>query len=336
MSVDLSTRYLGLKLAHPLMPGAGPLSTDIGNVRRLEDAGAAAIVLRSLFEEQITGQELGAARHLYGHAESPEAQSWFPDTDVFALGPDEYLELVRRVREAVAVPVIASLNGTTPGGWIRYARAIEEAGASALELNLYEVPTDVEATAVAVEGRLLELVRQVRASVRLPLAVKLSPFFSSLPAFVRALEKAGADGVVLFNRFYQPDIDLEALDVRRALRLSDPSELPLRLRWLAVLSPQTRLSLAASGGVHSSEDALKAVMAGAHAVQMVSALLQRGPKHFEQVLAGVRRWLVEHEYESLETARGSMNLARCPDPAHYERGNYMALLNSWQGSPDWG
>jgi dihydroorotate dehydrogenase (fumarate) len=330
VSLDLSTRYLGFELAHPLIAGAGPLSSALGSVRALEDAGAAAIVLRSLFEEQITGQQLGAARHLYGQAEHAEAQSWFPETEVFALGPDEYLELVRGARAAVKVPVIASLNGTTPGGWVRYARLMQEAGASALELNLYDVPTDPAADAAAVEGRLLELVRQVSAGTSLPLAVKLSPFFSSLPAFVRALEGAGADGVVLFNRFYQPDIDLEALDLQRSLRLSDPSELPLRLRWLAVLSPQTKLSLAASGGVHGGRDALKALMAGAHGVQLVSALLQHGPKRLRLVLAELRAWLEEHEYDSLATARGSMNLARCPDPAHYERGNYMALLGSWQ------
>ena len=336
MSVDLSTRYLGLDLAHPLMPGAGPISTDLGAVRRLEDAGAAAIVLRSLFEEQITRQELGAARHLFGHAEHAEAQSWFPETEVFAQGPEEYLEHVRRVRTAVGVPVIASLNGTTPGGWVRYARLMQDAGASALELNLYDIPTEAESDSAAVEGRLLELVREVRASVSLPLAVKLSPFFSSLPSFVRQLETARVDGLVLFNRFYQPDIDTEALELRRTLRLSDSSELPLRLRWLAVLSPSTRLSLAASGGVHLAEDVLKALMAGAHAVQMVSALLQRGPQHLKHVREGLAHWLEVHEYASLESLRGSMNLARCPDPAHYERGNYMAVLNSWEAVPDWG
>ena len=329
MSLDLSTSYLGLQLQHPLIAGAGPLSTSAGQVRALEDAGAAAIVLRSLFEEQITGVQLGAAKHLYGHGESAEAQSWFPDTDVFALGPEEYLELVRAARTAVKVPVIASLNGTTPGGWVHYARLMEEAGASALELNLYDIPTDRNCDAASVEGRLLGLVRDVRAAISIPLAVKLSPFYSSLPAFVQQLEHAGANGVVLFNRFYQPDIDLEALDLQRTLRLSDSSELPLRLRWLAVLSPQTKLSLAASGGVHGGRDALKALMAGAHAVQIVSALLQHGPKRLRLVLSEMRTWLEENEYDSVATLRGSMNLARCPDPAHYERGNYMALLGSW-------
>ncbi|MBK7644915.1 MAG: dihydroorotate dehydrogenase-like protein [Planctomycetes bacterium] len=330
MSLDLSTRCLGLTLANPLVAGAGPLTANLDTIRALEDAGAGAIVLRSLFEEQITGRELGAAKHLYGHAPSAEAQSWFPDVDAFALGPDEYLEHVQRARAAVRVPVIGSLNGTTRGGWVHYARLIEEAGASALELNLYDVPTDPAADSIAVEDRLLGLVRDVRAAISIPLSVKLSPFFSSLPAFVRELEHAGANGIVLFNRFYQPDIDLEALELQRTLRLSDSSELPLRLRWLAVLSPITPLSLQASGGVHHGRDALKALMAGAHAVQLVSALLQRGPGHLAQVLTEMREWLLEHEYDSIETLRGSMNLKRCPDPAHYERSNYMALLGSWQ------
>ncbi|HTE05988.1 MAG TPA: dihydroorotate dehydrogenase-like protein [Planctomycetota bacterium] len=333
--MDLSTDYLGLHLAHPLMPGASPMADDLDAVRRLEDAGASAIVMRSLFEEQIEGEQLGAARHLFGHCESAEAATWFPDTDVFALGPDTYLEQIRAIRAAVHVPVIASLNGTTPGGWTGYAQLMEEAGASALELNLYDVPTNPDENAAAVESRLLEVVAQVRGHVALPLAVKLSPSFTALPHFVRALELAGVDGVVLFNRWYQPDIELESLEVRRTLHLSGPSELPLRLRWLAILSPFTGLSLAASGGVHAAPDAIKALMAGAHAVQMVAALLQRGPQHLGVVLGDLRTWLEEHEYASLQQLVGSMNLARCPDAAHYERGNYMALLQSWHTSPAW-
>jgi dihydroorotate dehydrogenase (fumarate) len=330
MAVDLRTRWLGLDLAHPLLPGASPLCDDLDGARRLEDAGASALVLRSLFEEQIAGEQLGAARHLYAHGEHREAHSYFPDTDVFALGPDSYLEHVRKLRERCSLPVIASLNGTTPGGWTGYARRIEEAGASALELNLYEVPTDPEQNAAAVERRLEDVVREVRLATSLPLAVKLSPFFSALPAFVRRLEKAGVEGMVLFNRFYQPDIDVETLDVRRTLLLSDSSELLLRLRWLAILSPHTKMSLCCSGGVHEVADALKALMAGAHAVQMVSALLQHGPAHLRTVLSSLRTWLDDHEYVSLGQLVGSMNLARCPDPAHYERGNYAAILQSWQ------
>ncbi len=333
--MDLRTTYLGLDLAHPLMPGASPMADDLDAVRRLEDAGASAIVMRSLFEEQITGEQLGAARYLYGHAESSEATSWFPETDVFALGPDTYLEHVRRLRAAVAVPVIASLNGTTAGGWTAYARLMAEAGASALELNLYDVPTDPDEDATAVERRLLELVAEVRASVQLPLAVKLSPSFTALPHFVSRLQRAGADGVLLFNRYYQPDIDLENLELQRTLHLSDSSELPLRLRWLAIVSPTTSLSLGCSGGVHTAADAIKALMAGAHAVQLVSALLRHGPGHLTTVLDGLRTWLEEHEYESMQQLVGSMNLARCPDASHYERGNYMALLNSWHVSPEW-
>jgi len=333
--MDLRTRYLGLELAHPLMPGASPMADDLDAVRRLEDAGASAIVMRSLFEEQITGEQLGAARHVYGHAESSEATSWFPETDVFSLGPDTYLEQVRRIRAAVAVPVIASLNGTTPGGWTAYARLMADAGASALELNLYDVPTDPDEDSAAVENRLLELVSEVRAAVRVPLAVKLSPAFTALPHFVTRLEHAGVDGVVLFNRYYQPDIDLESLELKRSLHLSDSHELAQRLRWLAIVSPVTRLSLGCSGGVHTAADALKALMAGAHAVQLVSALLRHGPDYLTTLLVQMRLWLEEHEYESMPQLVGSMNLRRCPDAAHYERGNYMALLNTWHVSPEW-
>jgi dihydroorotate dehydrogenase (fumarate) len=333
--MDMSTTYLGLHLAHPLMPGASPMADDLDTVRLLEDAGASAIVMRSLFEEQISGEQLVAARDVYGHCESAEAATWFPDTDVFALGPETYLEQLRRIRDAVAVPVIASLNGTTPGGWTEYAQLMAEAGASALELNLYELPTNPDEDAASVERRLLEVVEEVRERVTIPLAVKLSPSFTALPHFVRALELVGVDGVVLFNRWYQPDIELESLELRRTLRFSEPSELPLRLRWLAILSPFAGLSLAASGGVHSAPDALKAMMAGAQGVQMVGALLQRGPQHLGVVLAGMRDWLEEHEYSTTKQLIGSMNLARCPDAAHYERGNYMAMLQAWHTSPAW-
>ncbi|MBL8695201.1 MAG: dihydroorotate dehydrogenase-like protein [Planctomycetes bacterium] len=336
MSAQLRTRYLGLDLKNPIVAGASPLSDDLDAVRRLEDAGASALVMRSLFEEQITGDQLGAHRHLYGHAESAEAQSWFPETDVFSLGPEEYLERVRKTREAISIPVIASLNGTTPGGWTKYAGFLQEAGAAALELNLYDIPTNPDANALDVELRQLEVVRGIREAVKLPVAVKLTPFYSSLPNMIRELERIGAQGAVLFNRFYQPDIDIENLEVHRALRLSDPVELPLRLRWLAILSPTTSISLAASGGVHEATDALKALMAGAHAVQVVSALLMRGPAHISVMLAEMNHWLADHEYTSIEQLQGSMNLKRCPDASHYERGNYMSLLQSWHVTPQWG
>jgi dihydroorotate dehydrogenase (fumarate) len=330
--MDLSTTYLGLRLAHPLMPGASPMVDDLDTVRRLEDAGASAIVMRSLFEEQITREQLAAHRHLDGPSESfAEALSYLPPTDAFAFGPDTYLEQLRRIRAAVGVPVIASLNGTTPGGWIDYARLMEQAGAHALEVNLYVIPTDPEQSGHAVEEQSLAVVRAVTAAVTIPVAVKLSPFYSSLPHFVRRVEAAGARGVVLFNRFYQADIDVETLGLARVLALSDPSELLLRLRWLAVLSGRTGLSLAASGGVHGPLDAIKAMMSGAHAVQMVSGLLIHGPARLRSVLAGICAWLEEHEYDSFAQMCGSMSLARCPEPSAYERANYMTLLQSFHG-----
>jgi dihydroorotate dehydrogenase (fumarate) len=330
--MDLSTTYLGLPLAHPLMPGASPMADDLDTVKRLEDAGASAIVMRSLFEEQILREQLGAAANLHAHDDAfAEALSYVPPTSVFALGPDTYLEQLRRIAAAVDVPVIASLNGTTPGGWTAYARLLEQAGADAIEANLYVIPTDPEESGQAVEERMLAVVASVAGAVKIPVAVKLSPFLSSLPHFARRLSLAGARGVVLFNRFYQPDIDVEDLDVVRALHLSDSSELLLRLRWLAVLSGRTPLSLAASGGVHTAIDAVKAMMAGANAVQLVSALLRHGPGYLREVIEGVRSWLEEHEYASVSQLTGSMSLRHCPDPSAYERGNYMTLLQSFHG-----
>jgi dihydroorotate dehydrogenase (fumarate) len=329
--MDLSTRYLGFDLPHPLMPGASPLVDDLGTVRALEDAGASAIVLHSLFEEQIERDQhglLAAEEHEHSFA---EAVTYFPRSDEFALGPDQYLEQVRRIRDCVAVPVIASLNGTTAAGWLEYARLIEQAGAHALELNVYYVATDPDETSDAVEQRVIDVVRTVKKAVTIPIAVKLSPYYSSLARLVGRLDAQEADGVVLFNRFYQPDIDVEALEVVPRLHLSDPSELLPRLRWLAILSGRVRASLAVTGGVHSGLDAVKAVMAGAHAVQLVSALLREGPGHLRRVRDDLERWLVEHEYESLAQMQGSMSLERCPDPSAFERGNYMRTLQSWRG-----
>jgi dihydroorotate dehydrogenase (fumarate) len=329
--MNLSTTYLGFTLPHPLMPGASPLVDDLDTVRQLEDAGAAAIVMHSLFEEQITAEEEVAGR-LAAHGDSfAEALSYLPEVPAFALGPDRYLEQLSRIREAVAVPVIASLNGVTPAGWLEYARLMEQAGAHALELNVYHLATDPAESASAVEARVLDVLRAVRGAVRLPLAVKLSPFYSALAHLARELDSLGADGLVLFNRFYQPDIDPEALEVVPALQLSDSSELRLRLRWLAILHGRLRPTLAASGGVHTGLDALKAVLAGAHAVQMVSALLRHGPEHLAVVRAELARWLEEHEYDSLAQAQGSMSLLRCPDPAAFERANYLRVLQSWRG-----
>ena len=330
--MDLRTQYLGLELPHPFMPGASPMVDDLDVVKRLEDAGAAAIVMHSLFEEQIVREQSRTVQDMESNVNAfAEATSFFPQASEFRLGPHEYLEQIRRIKEAVSLPVIASLNGVTASGWLEYARLIEQAGANALELNAYYIATNPEESAADVEQRTLDIVAAVRRHVKLPIAVKLSPFHSSLANFATKLEAAGAQAVVLFNRFYQPDIDIEALEVVPQLKLSDPSELLLRLRWLAILSGRSKLELACSGGVHSGQDALRSLAAGAHTVQMVSALLRHGPAHLAMVREGVELWLEQHEYESLAQLRGSMNLARCPDPAMFERGNYMRILQSWRG-----
>jgi dihydroorotate dehydrogenase (fumarate) len=329
--MDLSTRYMGFELPHPLIAGASPMVDNLDTVRRLEDAGAAMIVMHSLFEEQIVHEDLATVRTVEGAEESfPEAVTMFARPD-FALGPCEYLEQIERIKERVAVPVIASLNGTTRGGWLSYARQIELAGADGLELNLYELATDFDETGARVEDRALRVVRDVRDAVSIPLAVKLSPFYSSPANFARSLDEIGVNALVLFNRFYQPEIDLEQLEVVRVVHLSTPAELLLRLRWLAILSGRVRASLAATGGVHTADDALKTVMAGAHAVQMVSALLAHGPGHLKTVRDEMARWLEYHEYESLRQMQGSMSLLRCDNPKAYERANYVKMLQSWSG-----
>ena len=329
--MDLRTRYLGFDLPHPIMAGASPLADDLDGIRRLEDAGAAAIVFRSLFEEQITREQLAEAAHIDTYGESfAEAATYFPAADAFALGSYQYLENIRRAKAAVSVPVIASLNGTTPGGWIDYARLMADAGADALELNLYHLATDPATSGAEIERQLIETVAAVRQSVIIPIAVKLSPFFTALAHFARQLEVAGADGLVLFNRFYQPDIDPEALATTRTLYPSDSSELLLRLHWMAILSGRVGVSLAVSGGVHGAQDVVKATMAGAHVAQMVWALLRHGPERIGLVLRDLREWLEQHEWESLAQMRGNMNLLKVPDAQVYERANYMLMLQSWR------
>ncbi|MDR3672293.1 MAG: dihydroorotate dehydrogenase-like protein [Holophaga sp.] len=329
--MDMKTSYLGLQLEHPLMAGASPLANDLDMVRRLEDAGAAAITLPSLFEEQITREQNGTLYDLESGSESnAEATSYFVSTDDLRLGPDLYLDQIRKVKGAVKVPVIASLNGVTASGWLDFARQIEQAGADALELNLYYLAGNPLETADLVEKRLLEIVRTVKSSVKLPLAVKLSPFFTSLAHFVKVLEGAGADAVVLFNRFYQPDLDIEALEVEPSLNLSSPSTLRLRLRWLAMLYSQIGIPMAVSGGVHNGEGALKATMAGATGIQMVSALLMNGPERIKAVRLEMIHWMEEHEYESLDQMRGSLSLTKCPNPQAFERANYMRVLAGWK------
>ena len=329
--MDLSTTYLGLKLPHPIMPGASPMVDKIDLVKRMEDAGAAAIVMHSLFEEQLMREELATYHHVDVHADSfAEAMTYLPRPDEFNLGPDQYLEQLVRIKQSVELPVIASLNGFTSGGWIRYAKLMQDAGANALELNVYYLATNASESGEEVEQRTIDILKAVKQAVSIPVAIKLSPFFSSMANMARRLDDAGADGLVLFNRFYQPDIDVESLEVEPVLKLSDSSELNLRLRWLAVVSGHVRASLAVSGGVHTHLDAVKAVMTGAHAVQVVSGILQQGPDVIRRIREGLMQWLEEHEYDSLEQMRGSMNLLRCPDASMFERANYIRILQGYK------
>jgi len=326
----LATKWLGLSLEHPLITGASPLVDDLDMVKRLEDAGAAAITMHSLFEEQLVMEQMAAHKYLDEKADTnAEAASWFPATSDFVLGPEQYLEQIRRIRAAVKVPVIGSLNGWSSGGWLEYAKLIQQAGASALELNLYALPADASRDASAFEAEQLAIVKKVRQGVTIPIAVKLSPFYSSLPNFAKRLEAEGVQGVVLFNRLYQPDIDPDHFALQRVLQLSDSSELLLRLRWLAILSAKTKLSLAASGGVQDTLDVVKALMAGAGAVQLVSELLRHGPSRLTAIRKALSTWLDEHEYTSVGQLVGCMNLEKVPDPSGYERANYVKLLQGW-------
>ncbi|MCC6581768.1 MAG: dihydroorotate dehydrogenase-like protein [Phycisphaeraceae bacterium] len=331
--MNLSTQYLGFELPHPLVAGAGPLTADLDMIRRLEDAGAAAIILPSLFEEQIIQEQMSAHMATETPSESyAEALSYMPEPTEFRFGPEQYLEKIRKAKDSVAVPVFGSLNGASSGGWLKYAKLIEQAGADALELNVYDLPADPNASAAEIEGRSIEMVREVKKSIGIPLAVKLSPFYSSLPNFAQQLVAAGADGIVLFNRFYQPDIDVEELEVVPWVNLSSSAELLLRLRWLAILSGQVNADLAVTGGVHTGVDAIKALMCGAHVVQTVSCLLQRGPEHLATLKEELTAWMATHEYESIRQMQGSMNLTHSPNPRAYERANYMQVLQSWRMS----
>lgn len=328
--MDLTTRWLGLELAHPIVPGAGPLYDGLDGVRRLEDAGAPLITLRALFEEQIVGEQFALARAIDSSSDAfAEASSFLPGTHEFVLGPDEYLEHLRCSKAATRLPIVASLNGTTQGGWLDYATLLEQAGADALELNLYELATHPERTAAAVESALLDVVRAVRRRIRIPIAVKLSPFFTSLPNVAHGLVKAGADGLVLFTRFYQPDIDPGAQEYRPTLRLSTPDELNLRLRWIAILHGRVGAQLALTGGVHHGSDVVKALQCGASVVQVVSALLAQGVDQLHALVAQLRVWMEEHDWNSVTSLVGCMSHQHCPDPRQLERANYARLLQSW-------
>jgi dihydroorotate dehydrogenase (fumarate) len=327
---DISTRYLGLALKSPLVASASPVCESVPNIRELEDAGVGAVVLPSLFEEQLELESNALDDDLWRGAESyPESQSLLPDLQGYNLGPDGYLDLIEGAKTAVDIPVIASLNGVSPGGWAEYARLMEEAGADAIELNIYSVPTEPTVSAVEVEKGYVDLVRQIKRTVRLPIAVKLSPFFSAPTNIAARLDDAGAEGLVLFNRFYQPDFDVDSLEVVPRLTLSHPDELLLRLHWTAILSDHIEADLAITGGVHSAIDVVKCILAGASVAMMASVLLQRGTHHAFSVLTDLHRWLEEHEYDSVRQMCGSMSRRSVPDPTAFERGNYMRVLSSY-------
>ena len=329
--MGLSTNYLGLHLKNPVMPGASPLVDNLDNARRLEDAGAAAIVMHSLFEEQITNDQIAEFAHTENSAESfAEAVSYFPQQEDYALGPDRYLNQISRIKQSVDIPVIGSLNGVTMGGWIDYAHLIEQAGADALELNVYYIATDPDEPGTAVEKRTLDILTTVRQTVGIPVAVKLSPFFSSPGHFAKQLDALGAAGVILFNRFYQPDIDIEELEATHRLELSNSTELRLRLRWAAILHGHLQGSICVGGGVHTVEDIIKAIMCGADVVQVVSCLLKYGPFHINTLINALELWMEDHEYESIDQMRGSMSLRHCPDPSVFERANYLRVLQLWK------
>ena len=324
--MDLSTTYLGMRLPHPLIVGAGPLGDDVDVARALEDNGASLLVLRSLYEEEITGEQIDTFRNLEPFSGlSAEADSFAPDP-LTPLGPDEYLEHLRLIKQALRIPVMASLNGVTHGGWLSYAKLLEQAGADGLELHIYHAASDMSTSAADVERQAIEVVREVKRSLRIPVAVKLAPLLTAFAHFAKALDAAGADGLVLFTRFHRIDIDVKELEVVRSLPLSDPSELQMRLRGTAAVAGRIKASLAITGGVHSGLDVIKATMAGAHATQMVSALLRRGPGHLRTVRREVEEWMQEHEWSSLNEMRGNMSLERIPDPAAYERANFRMAL----------
>jgi len=324
--MDLSTTYLGLRLPHPLIVGAGPLGDELDRVRILEDAGASLIVLRSLYEEEITGEQMDAFFNYDTYSESfAEAANFAPEPEL-ALGPDEYLEHLRKIKTAVGIPVMASLNGVTPGGWLSFARQIEQAGADGLELHMFHAASDLTKSAAEVERHFVEIVSEVKRTVRIPVAVKLAPLFTAFAHFAKQVDAAGADGIVVFTRFSRADIDVNELEIVRSTPLSDSSDLLMRLRGAAAMSGRIKGSIAITGGVHTGLDVIKATMAGAHATQMVSALLRHGPNHLRRVRDEVEAWMVEHEWTSLNEMRGNMSLGKIADPAAYERANFRMAL----------
>ncbi len=333
--MDLTTTYLGLELRSPLVVGsAAPLTKDIDNLKRMEAAGASAIVLHSLFEEQIEQDELELHHHLQQGTHSfAESLTYFPEPDICHVGPETYLDHIRKAKETVSIPIIASINGASPGGWVEYARLIQQAGADALELNIYDVVTDLDISSAEVEQQYLEVVRGVRAAVEIPFAVKLSPYFTSVPNIAKRLTLEGANGLVLFNRFYQPDINIEELEVHPNVQLSSPNDARLPMRWIAILYGRISADLAATGGIQRGTDVVRMLMAGAKVTMIVSALLRHGIEHLADVDRELRNWLLENEYESVRQLQGSMSQINCPNPHEFERAQYMKAVQTFY--PHW-
>ncbi|MCG7898267.1 MAG: dihydroorotate dehydrogenase-like protein [Candidatus Thiodiazotropha lotti] len=332
--MDLTTDYLGMRLKNPLVPSASPLSRSIDDVRRMEDAGASAVIMYSLFEESVTAEEETMVRFLH-HQDTgfAEADSFLPDHYDFSNGQERYLENLRALKQAVEIPVIASLNGTTPGGWITHATEMEQAGADAIELNIYQVAADIETGGSEIEQRYVELLTQLEQRVNLPINMKLSPAFSAMANMVKQLETAGANGVSLFNRFYQPDINIDNMRLTSTLHTSNSSEVLLAMRWIAILYGRTKLSLGATGGVHTSEDVIKLLLAGADVVHLCSLLLEQGPTALAKILDGIEQWMEEKGFESIEEFRGRLSQISVADPTEFERVNYVHILDSFSFGP---
>ncbi len=331
--MDLKTNYLGLNLRTPLVPSASPLSEDVDVVKKMEDAGASAVVMHSLFEEQIVMESKELDHHLSEHSDSfAEALSFFPEAAEYRVGPDEYLDHIRKAKQAVGIPVIASLNGNSVGGWTNYAKKIEQAGADALELNIYHIPTEMEITANEVEQNYIDILKAVKSAIRIPVAVKLSPFFSNMANMARKLDHAGADALVLFNRFYQPDLELETLEIKSDLMLSTSRSMRLPLRWISILHGKIKADLAATGGIHRPEDVIKMIMVGASVTMLCSVILSKGIDQIRQIEKGMIKWMEEHEYESVGQMCGSMSQVNCPDPTAFERAQYIRELKSFKAA----
>ena len=329
--VDLTTKYMGLTLKNPLVPSASPLSSSVDNIKRMEDAGAAAVVLHSLFEEQIEFEAEALGHFLeYGTESFAEALTYFPPHDQYWREPEDYVELIHKAKAAVDIPIIPSLNGVSPGGWTGYAKRFEDAGADAVELNVYFIPTSFNLMSYDIEDLYVKLLKDVKQHIGIPVAMKLSPFFSAMPHVASMLDAEGADALVLFNRFYQPDIDIEELDVKSNLQLSTPIDMRLPMRWIAILYGHLDCSMALTSGIHSSEEIVKAVMVGADVANVCSVLLKQGIDHLGHLLDGVTAWMEEHEYDSIEQMKGSMSHKSVPEPAAFERANYMKVLHSYK------